>query len=145
MQSDDIVNAAVGNDDFDFGMSSPGADTAPPAPPAPPPVRYTRTGQVVPEGKVMMVNGGCVGEGDWKRTNGAIQSMFEPLHHVLTHQGKVPQVLPSNGFWLRAMTDAAVLELCRAYDIEPDPDGDARKNRAAFLNYLGATYLAAVV
>lgn len=36
--------------------------------------------------------------------NGAIQSMFEPLHHVLTHQGKVPQVLPSNGFWLRAMT-----------------------------------------
>ena len=84
--------------------------------------------------------------------NGAIQSMFEPLHHVLTHEGKVPLVLPSNGFWLRAMTgmhihsvpcdiktdlvnlDQAVLELCRAYDIEPDPEGDARKNRAAFLS-----------
>lgn len=74
MQSDDIVNAAVGNDDFDFGMSSPGADTAPPAPPAPPPVRYTRTGQVVPEGKVMMVNGGCVGEGDWKRSKSNVTS-----------------------------------------------------------------------
>ena len=63
-KQDDIFNAAVGtnysnNDD---------ADTAPPAPPAPPPVRYTRTGQVIPEGKVMMVNGGCVGEGDWKRS-----------------------------------------------------------------------------
>lgn len=144
---DDIVNAAVGgsNNDLYFGPDGQDAEAIAQLPPAPPPPRYTRTGQLIPEGKVMMVNGGCVGEGDWKRTNGAIQSMFEPLHHVLTHEGKVPLVLPSNGFWLRAMTDQAVLELCRAYDIEPDPEGDARKNRAAFLNYLGATYLAAVV
>lgn len=147
MRPDDIVNAAVGghSNELYFGPEGQDAEAAPPPPPAPPPQRYTRTGQLIPEGKVMMVNGGCVGEGDWKRTNGAIQSMFEPLHHVLTHEGKVPVVLPSNGFWLRAMTDQAVLELCKAYDIEPDPDGDSRKNRAAFLNYLGATYLAAVV
>jgi len=142
-RQDDIVNTA-GTDDKYFGPDGQGADTTP-APPALPPPRYTRGGQLIPEGKVMMVNGGCVGEADWKRTNGAIQSMFEPLHHVLTHEGKVPLVLPSNGFWLRAMTDQAVLELCSAYDIEPDPDGDPRKNRAAFLNYLGASYLAAVV
>ena len=70
MQPDDIVNAAVrvGNDELNFGPNSQGAEPAPALPPAPPPVRYTRTGQIIPEGKVMMVNGGCVGEGDWKRS-----------------------------------------------------------------------------
>lgn len=66
-RQDDIVNTAAGAN-FPSNPDGQGADSAPPAPPAPPPVRYTRTGQVIPEGKVMMVNGGCVGEGDWKRS-----------------------------------------------------------------------------
>ncbi|KAI5809871.1 hypothetical protein DFH27DRAFT_606294 [Peziza echinospora] len=104
--TDELVDAASG-DHSGYGLNQ---DAMPPPPPAPP-VRYTRTGQIIPEGKVMMVNGGCVGEGDWKRSkkinlpvvktpNGAIQSMFEPLHHVLTHQGSVPQI---KLFWTSAL------------------------------------------
>lgn len=70
-QVDDIVNKATGEDFMESAQVTP---------PAPPQVRYTRTGQVIPEGKVMMVNGGCVGEGDWKR------SMY-PLAYQLTCSG----------------------------------------------------------
>ena len=85
---DDIVNTAAGTN-----FSNPdvqGADAAaPPAPPAPPPVRYTRTGQVIPEGKVMMVNGGCVGEGDWKRSMFAWQFPLEFTNFKIHYQPTV--------------------------------------------------------
>jgi len=80
MRPDDIVNAAVGGNNNDLYFDD--TESIPPLPPAPPPPRYTRTGQLIPEGKVMMVNGGCVGEGDWKRS----ESQNATIFRLLTNQ-----------------------------------------------------------